>query len=284
MGLGEDDQDCHRIPGLNPQIAHGFDQQARQSSLDTLWALHGVGDFQGPLPRKLQKLVDEIERIYLYNVGHFGRDSANHPKILIYTKWAALVPTILAHLARKRIFASSVTGSTPVEQRSEKFRAFNDEKPHLSDAIVAPSPALNIAGNSSEDTQVYWPQKCRIMVITDVASAGVNLHQANTLFLLDCPWSDSLLAQLVGRVWRIGQRRAVTVYTLVATNTLDPYIVHTRDGKRTFTTSLSDPIHPASVTETAQPEERETEGMESRTTASRRAASQVSLTAIYLQR
>jgi len=75
------------------------------------------------------------------------------------------------------------------------------------------------------------------MVITDVASAGVNLHQANTLFLLDCPWSDSLLAQLVGRVWRIGQRRSVTVYTLVATNTLDPYIVHTRDGKRTFTTA-----------------------------------------------
>jgi SNF2 family DNA or RNA helicase len=132
------------------------------------------------------------------------------------------------------------------------------------------------------------------MVITDVASAGVNLHQANTLFLLDCPWSDSLLAQLVGRVWRIGQRRSVIVYTLVATNTLDPYIVHTRDGKRTFTTSLNDPIQPAPVSETAQPEEREpeereseereSEERESRTTASRCAASQVSLTAIYLQR
>jgi hypothetical protein len=66
--------------------------------LDTHWAVHGVGDFRGPLPPKLQKLVDEIERIYLYNAGHYGRDSANHPKILIYTKWAAMVPTILARI------------------------------------------------------------------------------------------------------------------------------------------------------------------------------------------
>lgn len=58
--LKEEDQECHRIlcgPGLDPQIAHGFDQQARQSSLDTHWAVYGVGDFRGPLPPKLQNLM-----------------------------------------------------------------------------------------------------------------------------------------------------------------------------------------------------------------------------------
>lgn len=87
--LNVEDQECHRIlcgPGLDPQIAHGFDQQARQSSLDTHWAVYGVGDFQGPLPPRLQKLVDEIERIYLSNVKEYGEDPAYHPKILIYTK------------------------------------------------------------------------------------------------------------------------------------------------------------------------------------------------------
>ena len=57
--LGEDDQECHLIlcgPGLDPQIAHGFDQQARRSSLDTHWAVYGVGDFQGHLSPKLRSL------------------------------------------------------------------------------------------------------------------------------------------------------------------------------------------------------------------------------------
>jgi predicted transcriptional regulator len=45
-----------------------------------------VGDFQGPLSPKHQKLVDEIERIYLSSVEEYGEDPAYHPKILIYTK------------------------------------------------------------------------------------------------------------------------------------------------------------------------------------------------------
>lgn len=88
-----------------------------------------------------------------------------------------MVPTILAHLARKRLSASPPTGAAPKEQHSAKFKALYSKPGHLSDAPVVPSPALNVA-NPSEDTQVYPPQPVGL-VSTDVASAGVNLHQAS---------------------------------------------------------------------------------------------------------
>ncbi len=54
----------------------------------------------------------------------------------------------------------------------------------------------------------------RVLVATDVASEGLNLQVANILINYEPPWSPVKLEQRIGRVWRLGQRREVKVYTV----------------------------------------------------------------------
>ena len=53
----------------------------------------------------------------------------------------------------------------------------------------------------------------RVLVSTDAASEGLNLHHtARYLLHFDCPWNPSRLEQRNGRIDRYGQARSVTVY------------------------------------------------------------------------
>ena len=53
----------------------------------------------------------------------------------------------------------------------------------------------------------------RVLVATDAASEGLNLHRtARYLLHFDCPWNPSRLEQRNGRLDRYGQARDVTVY------------------------------------------------------------------------
>ena len=57
----------------------------------------------------------------------------------------------------------------------------------------------------------------RIMVATDAASEGLNLHRtARYLLHYDCPWNPSRLEQRNGRLDRYGQARDVTVHHFVS--------------------------------------------------------------------
>jgi hypothetical protein len=105
-----------------------------------------------------------------------------------------MVPTILAHLAWERLFASPPDECSSMGTGLSQVQSSQSKPGYLSDASVVPSPALNVA-NSSEDTQVYPPH--RVMVSTDVASAGVNFHHANTLF--DLPWSGCHYTQVTDK-------------------------------------------------------------------------------------
>lgn len=88
-----------------------------------------------------------------------------------------MVPTILAHLAWERLFASPPDECSSMGTGLSQVQSSQSKPGYLSDDSVVPSPALNVA-NSSEDTQVYPPQPVGL-VSTDVPSAGVNLHQAS---------------------------------------------------------------------------------------------------------
>ncbi|ACX73144.1 helicase domain protein [Methanocaldococcus vulcanius M7] len=61
----------------------------------------------------------------------------------------------------------------------------------------------------------------KILLATDVASEGLNLQIASVLINYDSPWSPIKLEQRIGRVWRLGQEKDVSVYNIFLSNRMD---------------------------------------------------------------
>jgi SNF2 family DNA or RNA helicase len=61
---------------------------------------------------------------------------------------------------------------------------------------------------------------CAVLLATDAAGEGLNLHEACRLVInLELPWNPMRLEQRIGRVDRIGQRRTVHAFHLIARGT-----------------------------------------------------------------
>lgn len=63
--------------------------------------------------------------------------------------------------------------------------------------------------------------RCVFLISIRAGSVGVNLTAANHVVFVEPTINPSLRAQAVGRVHRLGQARAITVHTLVATGTVE---------------------------------------------------------------
>lgn len=59
----------------------------------------------------------------------------------------------------------------------------------------------------------------QVIVTTDAGNEGIDLQAAHVLVNYDIPWSLVRLEQRMGRIHRVGQRREVYLYNLVATDT-----------------------------------------------------------------
>jgi SNF2 family DNA or RNA helicase len=65
-----------------------------------------------------------------------------------------------------------------------------------------------------------------VLLATDAAGEGLNLHHSCRLVInVELPWNPMRLEQRIGRVDRIGQRRTVHAFHLIATGTGEPQIL-----------------------------------------------------------
>ena len=67
---------------------------------------------------------------------------------------------------------------------------------------------------------------------------GLNLPEANYVMHLDPWWNPAIEQQATDRAYRIGQKRDVTVYHLVAKNTIEEKILRLHRTKRDLADSL----------------------------------------------
>lgn len=65
----------------------------------------------------------------------------------------------------------------------------------------------------------------KLLIMTSAGSMGLNLQRASSVIHYDLPWSISQLEQREDRAHRNGQKNVVTVYTLLAKDTIDEYIL-----------------------------------------------------------
>lgn len=72
----------------------------------------------------------------------------------------------------------------------------------------------------------------QVLIMTEAGTYGLNLQAASYVFHYDAPWSVSKIEQREGRAHRIGQDKPVTVYHLIAKNTIDEYVLKVLKGKQ----------------------------------------------------
>ncbi|RPD72317.1 hypothetical protein L226DRAFT_467328 [Lentinus tigrinus ALCF2SS1-7] len=62
-----------------------------------------------------------------------------------------------------------------------------------------------------------------VCLLSNVGMVGLNLAFANIMIIVDNLWSQQEYDQLIGRVWRHGQRKEVIAYYLITKDTSDVF-------------------------------------------------------------
>jgi superfamily II DNA or RNA helicase len=107
------------------------------------------------------------------------------------------------------------------------FTEYRDTLHHLSSMIPG---ALQLHGalTSAERSVVQrrFNDAGGVLLATDAAAEGLNLQRRCRLLVnFELPWNPARLEQRIGRIDRIGQRRAVHAFSLVARDTAEDLVV-----------------------------------------------------------
>lgn len=78
----------------------------------------------------------------------------------------------------------------------------------------------------------------KVLVMTEAGAYGLNLQAASYVVHYDMPWSIAKLMQREDRAHRIGQSKPVTVYTLIARDTIDEYVAKVLHKKQKISVEI----------------------------------------------
>lgn len=67
----------------------------------------------------------------------------------------------------------------------------------------------------------FWAGETQVLVATEAAGEGINLHCCHVMFNYDIPWNPNRLEQRMGRIHRYGQKNDCLIFNFVATNTIE---------------------------------------------------------------
>jgi SNF2 family DNA or RNA helicase len=83
-----------------------------------------------------------------------------------------------------------------------------------------------------------WKNSGRILIGTSALATGVNLQDAHYVIQFDLPWTKAEEDQRISRSHRTGQKNPVTVYNLMAKNTIDQHIRYILNKKGNYMAEL----------------------------------------------
>jgi superfamily II DNA or RNA helicase len=146
----------------------------------------------------LDELVDTIRAVK--GEGEAGGG------LLVFTQYVAMARLLARHLGERGVPAQLLHGGTPVRQRDELVRAFQE----------------------SAEPPVF-------LLSLKAAGTGLNLTRADHVVHYDRWWNPAVEAQATDRAYRIGQDRPVQVHRLIAEGTLEDRIAAMLASKKELT-------------------------------------------------
>ena len=95
---------------------------------------------------------------------------------------------------------------------------------------------FEIAALSVEERRLL----CLFLVSLKAGGMGLNLTAANYVLLLDPWWNPAVENQAADRVHRIGQKNPVTVYRLIASDTVEERVLELHKEKKSIAEDVLD--------------------------------------------
>ena len=129
-------------------------------------------------------------------------------KILVFSQFTSMLELLERDLKKETIAYYKIIGDTPKQKRVEMVNAFN-----------------------SDDTPVF-------LISLKAGGTGLNLTGADVVIHYDPWWNQAVQNQATDRAHRIGQTRGVSVYKLIAKDTIEEKIVKMQESKRDLADSV----------------------------------------------
>lgn len=134
----------------------------------------------------------------------------NNHKALVFSQFVGHLKILRQHLDNKGVKYQYLDGSTPAKSRRDRVNAFQ-------------------AG----DGDVF-------LISLKAGGSGLNLTAADYVIHMDPWWNPAVEDQASDRAHRMGQTRPVTIYRLIAKNTIEDKILALHQQKRDLANSLLD--------------------------------------------
>ncbi|TEB14595.1 hypothetical protein FA13DRAFT_1602234, partial [Coprinellus micaceus] len=133
-------------------------------------------------------------------------------KSLVFSQFTSFLDKIAAALESERIPFVRFSGAISEKERRKIVDKFS--------VPIGPVPRLG-------------SQNPRVMLISlKAGSLGLNLTAANHVFLMDPWWQEAIESQATDRVNRIGQKKPVRIYRLIARDTVESKVLRIQERKR----------------------------------------------------
>lgn len=146
--------------------------------------------------------------------GYFGNESAkidelieqiethsSEHKILVFSQFVGMLELIRAELDKREIAYEYLTGKT--KDRSERVKNFQE----------------------NDQTRVF-------LISLKAGGTGLNLTEADYVFIVDPWWNPAVENQAIDRCYRIGQKKNVMAIRLICPNTIEEKIMQLQEGKK----------------------------------------------------
>jgi superfamily II DNA or RNA helicase len=132
----------------------------------------------------------------------------NKHRALVFSQFIGHLAIVRKELEKRKINYQYLDGSTPLPEREASVKAFQTGKGDL------------------------------FLISLKAGGLGLNLTAADYVIHLDPWWNPAIEDQASDRAHRIGQNRPVTIYRLVAKNTIEEKILQLHSTKRDMADSL----------------------------------------------
>ncbi|XP_054887593.1 transcription termination factor 2 isoform X2 [Poeciliopsis prolifica] len=132
------------------------------------------------------------------------KEKSDNQKSVIVSQWTSMLNIIAVHLRRMGLTYGVIDGTVNPKRRMDLVEEFNTN-----------------------------PRGPQVMLVSLCAGGvGLNLIGGNHLFLIDMHWNPALEDQACDRIYRVGQRKDVTIHRFVCEGTVEDKIATLQTKKK----------------------------------------------------